>query len=151
MDGSMGAEALWRHSLGWMTRLAWLVLGDADAAEDAVSEAWLRALPRLAGLERPEAYLRTVLVNVCLDQRRRAAMAARHPAATPPAGACDDRYPVEVASVLAALPPQQRAVVVLRHYCDLDDDAIAEAIGVRRATVRSHLRHAHARLREVLP
>ncbi len=137
-----------------MTRLAWLTLGgDLAAAEDAVSETWVRCLPRLAGMDRPEPYLRVALINVCLNQLRHEQVVQAH--AQRNTGAlsavvADDPHLVELADVLTALAPQQRAVIALRYLHDCEDGEIAEALGVTRATVRSHARHALANLREVL-
>jgi RNA polymerase sigma factor (sigma-70 family) len=50
-------------------------------------------------------------------------------------------------SLLASLTPQQRAVIVLRFYEDLDDKSIAELLGCSAATVRSHASKALAKLR----
>lgn len=139
-------EALWRSSHGWMVRLAWLIRGDEPSAEDAVSEAWLRCLDRLDGLERPEGYLRTTLVRLCLDERRRTA-ARRRLVEVEPGVPVVDVGLVDLADALAALPRQQRAAVVLRFVHDADDDEIAEALGARRSTVRSHVRHGLVHLR----
>ncbi|MFN0026804.1 MAG: RNA polymerase sigma factor [Acidimicrobiales bacterium] len=149
-----GVEGLWRACHPWMLRLAWIILGDEVAAQDAVSETWVRCLPRLAPIERPEAYLRTALVRVCFNERRRAGVAERHARRQP------ERYVVPVAEAdvglvhfvdaLAALGPQQRAALVLRYLHGAEDAEIAEALGVRRATVRSHVRHGLARLQEVM-
>ena len=48
---------------------------------------------------------------------------------------------------LDRLPPRQRAVIVLRYFQDADDTAIAQILGCRPSTVRSHLTRALARLR----
>ena len=49
--------------------------------------------------------------------------------------------------MVATLPPQQRAVLVLRHYEDLDDGRIAAILRCTPATVRAHASKAAARLR----
>jgi RNA polymerase sigma factor (sigma-70 family) len=64
-----------------------------------------------------------------------------------------DREPAVVersalAGALAGLGARQRAVVVLRYYCDLSDEQIADTLGCSAATVRSQASRALARLRE---
>ena len=51
---------------------------------------------------------------------------------------------------LAVLPPEQREVIVLREERDLTLEQIAEIQGVGRETVKSRLRYALVKLREVL-
>ncbi|WP_372506022.1 sigma-70 family RNA polymerase sigma factor [Actinomadura madurae] len=50
--------------------------------------------------------------------------------------------------MLRALPAKQRAVVVLRYWCDLSEHEIAETLGISRGTVKSHAARAMAALRE---
>lgn len=52
----------------------------------------------------------------------------------------------DLVPVLAALPEQQRAAVVLYYLLDQPTSAVAETLGVTEATVRSHLRNARSRL-----
>jgi RNA polymerase sigma factor (sigma-70 family) len=54
-----------------------------------------------------------------------------------------------VARLLAVLPPQQKAAVVLRYLLDESDEQIADALGCTTGTVRSHLSRARATLRLV--
>jgi RNA polymerase sigma factor (sigma-70 family) len=72
---------------------------------------------------------------------------------TPPApdhgGGCVDRD--VLLRLIATLPPRQRAVVALRFYEDLSHDQIAEILGCRPVTVRTHLSRALATLRGALP
>lgn len=55
-----------------------------------------------------------------------------------------------VHAVLASLPERQRLVLFLRYYADLDYEAIAHALGMRKGTVSSTLSHAHAAIRAAL-
>jgi RNA polymerase sigma factor (sigma-70 family) len=66
-----------------------------------------------------------------------------------PAVALDERD--AILRVVAALPPRQRAAVVLRYYEDLPDDEIADLLGCRPVTVRSLISRALATLRRSLP
>jgi RNA polymerase sigma factor (sigma-70 family) len=55
-----------------------------------------------------------------------------------------------VLAYLSSLSVRQRAVVVLTYWHDLDQETIAEALGVSRGTVARHLDRAHVQLREVI-
>jgi RNA polymerase sigma factor (sigma-70 family) len=142
-----------------MLRLAVVLLGPGPAAEDVVQDAFGEVARRWDHLDRPGAYLRTCVVNGCRMALRRLASQERAvgrrvdlsthltEATTPvdlPANL------VELSDALAHLRERQRVVVVLRYLLDLPDDEIAEALGCRRATVRSLARRALATLREEL-
>jgi RNA polymerase sigma-70 factor (ECF subfamily) len=55
-----------------------------------------------------------------------------------------------VEAAIAALPPDQRAVLVLRAYSDLDYPEIARALEIEEGTVKSRLNRARAALKELL-
>ena len=143
-----------------LLRLAYVLTGDAHAAEDVTQAALYDALRhwrRVARASHPDAYVRRVLVNRYLATRRLRASSEVvledvEPLATAsapdPATGVADRD--EVRRVLAQLPPQARAVLVLRYYADLDDAAIADALGVAPGTVRATASRALATLRERL-
>jgi RNA polymerase sigma-70 factor, ECF subfamily len=65
------------------------------------------------------------------------------PAGPPPAG---HRYSEDVAAALSALPPEQRAVVVLRYVLGYTPGEIAKLLGFPRGTVNSRLRRGLDRL-----
>ena len=48
------------------------------------------------------------------------------------------------------LPPEQRAILVLRHFAGLETADIADALGIPPGTVRSRLHHAHRAMRAAL-
>jgi RNA polymerase sigma-70 factor (ECF subfamily) len=56
----------------------------------------------------------------------------------------------EVSAAVAGLSPQQRAVVFLTYWDDLDPRSVGALLGVGEGTVRKQLNRARARLREVL-
>ena len=140
-----------------LLRLAWLLARDEQLAQDVVQEVLARASTRWSRIERagsPDAYVRKMVVNELLSWRRRrheipSDQLADRPAggthAGDPAGAHADRD--EVMRLLATLPHQQRAVLVLRHYEGLDDEGIAAVIGCAPVTVRAHAAKGIARLR----
>jgi RNA polymerase sigma-70 factor (sigma-E family) len=140
-----------------LLRLAWLLARDEHLAQDVVQDVLAKASTRWGRIERagsPDAYVRKMVVNELLSWRRRrhdipSERIADRPAAGPyggdPASAHADRD--EVLTLLAQLPRQQRAVLVLRYYEGFDDEAIAAVIGCAPVTVRAHASKAIARLR----
>lgn len=131
-----------------LVRLAALLLGSTAVAEDLVQDAFAKLHDRLGRVETPAAWLRTVVVNACKNERRRWAVARRH-ARLLAVDAVEHDPPVnELIDSLRSLPARQRAVVVLRFYEDLTEADIAALLGIRIGTVKSSLSRALVRLRE---
>ena len=126
-------------------RAAWLVVHDATAAEDVAQEAFLAAVRSLDRFDRRRPFgpwLHRIVVNRAIDYararelRREVAAAASDPVAPP-----DRTVPAEeLLAALAALPPDQRAVIVMRHLLGFTPGEIAKALGLPRGTVNSRLR-----------
>jgi RNA polymerase sigma-70 factor (sigma-E family) len=142
-------------------RYATALTGSPALAEDVVQEVLVRVQSRwrrIAGLERPEAYVRRMVLNEYLGWRRRrssrdVAMAAEQleevaPAVADPAIRHGDADRLRRA--LAGLPRRQRAVLVLRFYQGLSDAEIAGDMGCTEGTVRSHASRALTTLRDTL-
>ena len=137
---------------------AYLLTGDLGSAEDLVQEALTRAWSRPRVLDDPsaaEGYVRRMMLNAFLDDRRRHAVWARrrHLVAVgdrQPDGA--DRSPerLDVQEVLATLPPRERACVVLRFYDDLTVPALAERLGISTGTAKRYLSDGLGRMEKVL-
>lgn len=128
---------------------------DAGAdAEDLTHSALLKALRKWKDIEHVEevhAYVRRILVNEFLSARRRA---KRFPArflhaqvVVAPDHAELSAERSELGHLIDALPPRQRATIVLRYFEDLDDAAIAEALQCNQSTVRSNAARALRTLR----
>ncbi|MFC0624201.1 SigE family RNA polymerase sigma factor [Kribbella deserti] len=141
-----------------LLRVAYMLSGNVHSAEDLVQTALIRAYPkwhRIGGLEYPEAYLRRMVVNEFLSWRRR--LTNREvPIAEMTETASEDiagRQAQRDATwrLLATLPRQQRAVLVLRYYEDLPDEEIADVLGCKASTVRSNAARALAGLRAAVP
>ena len=136
-----------------------LCAGDEAFAEDIVQTTLTKlylAWGRVRRTDRPLAYARTALTNVFVDECRRAHRRRETLAANLPVVA-DHRDPQEgadlravVLQALEALGPRQRAVVVLRHWHDLDVYETAAALGCSVGTVKSQNARALAHLRQVL-
>jgi len=126
-------------------RLAYLMTGDRAVAEDLVQEAFVRFVGRLHSLRDPgafDAYLRRTIVNLSKNYFRRRAIERtdlEHRASEPTA-VQEERDVSEYEAMrvaLLALPPRQRAAIVLRYYEDLPESQIADLLRCRPATVRS--------------
>jgi RNA polymerase sigma-70 factor, ECF subfamily len=119
--------------------------GRRDIAEEAMAEAFARALAHSIRIKDPIAWIyRTALrlanEELRAERRRRPAPDAESP---PPelTGLVD---------ALRALSPNQRAAIVMRHVLDLDVAEIAHRMDIARPTVRVHLHRGRKRLRELL-
>jgi RNA polymerase sigma-70 factor (sigma-E family) len=138
-----------------LLRFAYVLSGDAHLAEDLVQEVLARMhrrWDRVTALESPEAYVRTAIVRQFLSWRRRRAAGEAVVAEVPEPATFDEPQQRVLARdhmwrLLAGLPRAQRAVLVLRFYCDLPDDEIATLLNCREPTVRSQAARALARLR----
>ena len=147
-----------RHYDHRLRALAYRLLGDRGAMDDALQEAYVKAFRALPGF-REDAGLGTWLYSItyraCIDQQRRE---SRHrPAADRPAGTGTSADPATTAATrtdltraLAALPGDQRAAVLLVDAEGLDYDAAAEVLGVAPGTIASRLSRARAALRAAL-
>jgi RNA polymerase sigma-70 factor (sigma-E family) len=136
-----------------LLRFAYLLAGDRGLAEDLVQDALVKAYLRWGGraaIERPEAYVRRIIVNEFVSWRRR--RASREVVGPVPDRAGGDHAEgvaerVRVWQVLARLPRRQRVVLVLRYYDGLPDREIADLLGCAEGTVRSLAARAFGTLR----
>lgn len=131
---------------------AYLLTGDPATAGDLVQEALLRVFGRLrvgTDIEQLEGYVRRAILNLYVDDRRRAKKwrETRHLLVDP--AEHDDDHLVTANAVrqaLSDLSPKQRACVVLRYYEDLSVLEIADQLGCAEGTVKRHLADARTRL-----
>lgn len=137
-----------------LLRTTYAVTGDRQLAEDAVQVAFAQAYaawPRVHRAAEPTAYVRRIAINAALGHRRRAFNRRETAADRLPERAADPGMDAlerdEVWRAVQALPPRQRAVVVLRYYEDLSERQIADALGCRPGTVKSQASAALATLR----
>lgn len=135
-----------------LLRRAFLLVGDHGHAEDLVQTALTTAYPRWRRIREPHAYLRKVMVRTAIGWRRRR-WSGEVPTANLPEVAggldeIDERMTTEsVRRALLALPPPQRAVVVLRYFDGCSEAEIAAALGCSPGTVKSRSSRALAALR----
>jgi RNA polymerase sigma-70 factor (sigma-E family) len=137
-----------------LLRTAWLLTADWALAEDLVQTALMRTWPkwrRLSGPDAGEAYVRRVMVNAFLNGRRRRWRGEIPVALLPETAAPDATAEADlrhlVATAVQALPPRQRAVVVLRFFDDLTEAQTATVLGIAVVTVKSQTAKAFATLR----
>jgi RNA polymerase sigma factor (sigma-70 family) len=134
-------EALYRSEYAGLVRAAYLLVGDEAVAEEIVQDAFVTVHLRWSKITSPGGFLRTCVVNGCSDRLRRRGRLARLIPRLAPDAAAAPRAPhqegVELFDVLRRLPIRQRAAIVGRYYCGWDDHALAAALGVQPATVRS--------------
>jgi len=140
-----------RHAA--LLRYAYLLCGDAHLAEDLVQDALERTGIAWRRIERqgdPEGYLRRVITNRYLNRVRSLRRERLVGDAPDTAGAVVEPSDGSLLQLLACLPRQQRAVMVMRYYLDLSEAQIAEALGCSAGTVKSTASRAIARLRREL-
>jgi RNA polymerase sigma-70 factor (sigma-E family) len=140
-------------------RTALLLAGqDEAAAEDLLQLALERAYRhwgRVCRSGEPERYVRRILANASNDRWRRAIRRPERPLRPEDAGPVAEDQADTIAErdflmrTLAALPPRQRTVLVLRYFNDLPEAEIADALGCSVGTVKSHVSRGLARLRDI--
>ena len=135
-----------------LQRTAFLLVGDWGKAEDVLQTVLVKTLRhwRRVRAGAPEAYVRAAIAREAISLGRRAWSAEAPTEVLPEQGSdqwarVDDR--LALMDALRALPAGQRAVLVLRFYEDMTEEATAAALGVRVGTVKSQTSKALARLR----
>ncbi len=156
--GDSGFVEMLGVELPRLQRIARLLVGDADVADDLVAEAIARTLPkwRSGTVAEPAAYVRRVLVNLTNRRWRRRRLSARsdhfalgwtQPASDPSHETVErDR----TLRAVHALPARRRAVIVLRYYDDMSEASISAVLGISVGTVKSTLSRALEQLRAEL-
>jgi RNA polymerase sigma-70 factor (sigma-E family) len=147
-----------RARSGALFRTALLLTGqDRAEAEDLLQGALERAYRHWGRICRhgdPERYVRRILANASTDRWRRL---VRRPEHELPGGggAVSGDHAGDVADrdyllrALAGLAPRQRAVLILRYYCDLPEAEVAQALGCSVGTVKSQASRGLTRLRQL--
>lgn len=154
-------------------RLAWSMLRNAEDARDVSQEAFLRVYRTAAGFRgdaRFSTWFYRILVNLCLDHRRRGRwwqrrlvaddgardgerdVLERQPAPGPAPGDSlgAGQVTAQLWAAVARLSPQQRAAIVLHAQEELPTSQIAEVLKCSEATVRVHLHRAVSALRKIV-
>jgi len=143
-------------SVAQLGAVAGLILRDPDLARDAVQDALIRAWRDLPGLRDPDrlhAWLHRLTVNACIDvlrrRRRRPMEVELSPISSP--SVVDETARVvdrdQLERGFRRLTAEQRAILVLFYYVDMDIPTIAETIGIPVGTAHSRLHRALEALR----
>lgn len=140
--------------------MVYRMCGDANLAEDAAQEAFIRAWQHLPGYRPRSAFrnwLYRIATNAALDVLRRQretvdidALPLATSEAGPEAAAVNAEQRDQVRQAVLALPPASRSVLVLREYEGLAYREIAETLGIPIGTVMSRLSYARKHLRQSL-
>lgn len=154
-ERSAAFEAFFTATYKDVFRAVVLVTRDREAAEDAVANAYLKALERwdvVAVHARPIAWIVRVALNDSVSAWRRLRNIVPFPTGSAalaafiaPAGRDPD-----LIRAVASLPLRQRQVVALRLLVGLDTEETAAALGIASGTVTAHLHRALGSLRERL-
>jgi len=147
-------EIVRRYDLG-LRRLAFRLLGDRDAMDDVLQEAYLKAftsIARFRGDASPRTWLYRIVYNACLDHVRKG---RRRPTAEQLDGPTRDQSEqsdlrLSLADALAALAPEERAAVLLVDAEGLSYVEAAAVTGVATGTIGSRLSRGRAALRRAL-
>jgi RNA polymerase sigma-70 factor (sigma-E family) len=140
-------------------RTAFLLCGDWHRADDHAQAAFValhRHWRRIRDRDALDAWMRRTLVRAVVDEARRpwrrerstAEPPADHPGVPSASDAVATRH--VLVDGLRAVPPRQRAVLVLRFLDGLDVAATAAVLGCSEGTVKSQTAHGLAALRAVL-
>ena len=124
-------------------RTAYLLTASHADAEDLAQTALVKtylAWPKVLAADSPDAYVRRILTNVFLSGRRPLRVVKEQLTDQPPevgTASLENHDRLALWPHISALPPKQRAVIVLRYYEDLSEQQIADTLGCSPGTVKS--------------
>lgn len=151
-------------------RIAFDFTRDREEARDLSQDAFLQAFSHLKGFDRRASFYTwfyRILVNLCLDYRRRKSKVAwesleektergdgfeklAHPGPSPVEEAMRGELSERIGAALATLPPKQRAVFLLKNHQGLSISEIAGVMKAAEGTIKVHLHRAVMALRQRL-
>lgn len=148
---------------GAVYNLAYRMLGNAQDAEDAAQEIFLRAYTRLESFDpsrRFSTWLLSIGSNYCIDRlrRRRFAWLTLDDVAYtlpsrergPERNALEREQQDRVQAALRRLPDHYRLVLVLRYWYDMSYDEIAQVTGLTESALKTRLHRARHMMAEAL-
>ena len=155
LEASRNFEVFYEAEAQTLFRRLWLVTGNRAEAEEIMQDAFLivwQRWDRVTGMDDPVGYLYRTAMNLFRKRYRRAMLAVRRTVGLAPSNDdfsdADDRHVVR--HVLAALPPRQRAALVLTELLGFTSKEAGDALGVTDATIRSLTRHGRDAFRKVM-
>jgi RNA polymerase sigma-70 factor (sigma-E family) len=150
----------------WLRKIAYLLCQDWHRADDLTQTTIIKLYAnwrRARGCANLDGYTRTILVNTFISEQRTpwwTRVTLVNPTAPESVPTTDEalgaalerdlELGLDLAGALAALAPRQRAVIVLRYYCDLSIEDTATALRCAPGTVKSQASHGLAALRSRL-
>lgn len=147
-------EALFNAHWPSAHRAAYLVVHDAALAEDVAQEAFLAAIRNFDRFDRRRPFgpwLHRIVVNRAIDAARARALRRESELIESVVSSEDrGRFDSDVLRGLAGLPPEQRAVIVLRHLLGYTPGEIARLLDLPRGTVNSRLRRGLDAMQDAL-
>jgi RNA polymerase sigma factor (sigma-70 family) len=157
VDRDAALDLLFRAQYAALLRLALVLIGSREEAEEVVQDAFVSLHRHWSGLQNTGsagAYLRAAVVGGCRYRRRRfARAAARAPRLaqflgdrTLPDPTVDLENANSVASAVRALPTRQREVLVARYYLGLTESQTAQLLHIGVGSVKRHAHRALAAL-----
>jgi RNA polymerase sigma-70 factor (ECF subfamily) len=137
-----------------MVAAAYAVLGDHHLAEDAVQDAYRKALVKLPTLRNPATFagwLRRICRNTALDMLKRSQKPHQSLDACPApyAEVAHDTH-IPVRKAIEALPAAFRELIMLRYYGDMSLEGISQMLGISTAAVNGRLTRARRKMAEFL-
>lgn len=144
-------DAFFREHYWPIVRSLTAAYGDAEAASEAVQDAFTKAYVRwrrVRGLRHPAGWVRHVAINVLRDDHRRKQRRTRTETAATltDSGATLPTEYDEIARLLSPLPERQRTATALFYVEDLSVAAIATSMGITQGAVKAHLSQARANI-----
>jgi RNA polymerase sigma-70 factor (sigma-E family) len=143
----------------WLRKVAFLLCQDWHRADDLVQNSIIKLYvqwPQASKIENLDGYTRKIVVNAFLSEQRSPwwrRVVLWHEQAEPGSGSipvADLDASLDLADALAAIPPRQRATIVLRYYCDLSVDETAMALACSTGTVKSQTARGLEALRRAM-
>ena len=160
-DRDRELSALFLDHYDPLRRLAYVMLGDGQQAEEVVMEAFAKAMTKwnlFSRAEHPHAYMRQIVVNLCRSKIRRFVLERKvtemfkhdEERREPVAGVEAHGLNMDVWAAVMQLPERQRACIVLRYLEDMTEPEVAEVLNVPVGTVKSQLNRARGKLSKML-
>jgi RNA polymerase sigma-70 factor (sigma-E family) len=142
--------------LPWLRQIAYPLCQDWHRADDLVQTAITRLYVKwrqARAADNLDAYVRVILIRVFLAEQRGGWFSRVRLTPTPPGSpfeSGDRDTAMDIHRALAAVPPRQRATLVLRFHCDLSVEQTADTLGCSTGTVKSQTSRGLATLRSIL-